>query len=155
LQSHQYELERLKIIESYIVLFPPNLMRHQAFAFLNIPDFFLTISIFIDPYVPIFAYILTPMIIFINLWVIWIVINPVKRQVQHILFVGVYSVITSLGMLLISEKLVYYTMKVQTPYYAIFSIGGYALVLFLLIRLHFKALYSGLYMAGNKKKSNI
>jgi hypothetical protein len=120
-----------------------------------IPDFFLTISIFIDPYVPIFAYILTPMIIFINLWVIWIVINPVKRQVQHILFIGVYSVLTSLGMLLITEKLVYYTMKVHTPYYAIFSIGGYALVLYVLIRLHFKALYSGLYMTGNRKKSKI
>jgi hypothetical protein len=154
MQSQQQELERLKIIEQYIHLVPPALMKHQAFAFLIIPDFFLTLFVFVDPYVPIFAYILFPLIIFINLWVIWIVINPVKRQVQHILFIGVYSVLSSLGMLLITEKFVYFTMGVRTPYYAIFSIGGYALVLFLLIRLHFKALYSGFYMTGNRKKNS-
>jgi hypothetical protein len=155
MQSQQQEIEKLKIIEQYIDLVPPSVMKHQAFAFLIIPDLFLTLSVFVDPYVSIFAYVLLPLIIFINLWVLWIVINPVKRQVQHILFIGVYSAFSSLGMLLITEKFVYFTMGVRTPYYAIFSIGGYVLVLFLLIRLHIKALYSGFYMSSNQKKSKL
>jgi hypothetical protein len=155
MHSKQQELERLKIIENYIDLVPPVLLKQYAIISLILPDILLTLFIFADPYIPIISYIILPLFIFINLWVIWIVMNPVKRQKQYKLFIGIYSVICSLSMLVLTEKFVYFTMGVRTPYYAIFSIGGYALVLILLIRLHFKALYSGLYMASNQKKSKL
>jgi hypothetical protein len=155
MQSQQQELERLKIIENYIDLVPPALLKQYAIVSLILPDILLTLFVFSDPYIPIISYILLPLFIFITLWVMWIVINPVKRQKQYKLFIGVYAVICSLSMLVLSEKFVYYTMGIHTPYYAIFSIGGYTLVLFFLVRIHFKALYSGFYMASNQKKSKL
>ena len=83
---------------------------------------------------------------FLNLWAIWIAINPRKRQLQYTLFRGVYGTICSVGLLVITQKYAYEVLQLQTPIYFILSFGLYGFALYLFIKIILKT-------SGTKKKS--
>ena len=75
---------------------------------------------------------------FLNLWAIWIAINPRKRQLQYTLFRGVYGTICSVGLLVITQKYAYEVLQLQTPIYFILSFGLYGFALYLFIKIILK-----------------
>ncbi len=58
---------------------------------------------------------------FLNVWAIWIVINPRKQQLQYTLFRGVFGIVCSVGLLVITQKFAYGMLGLQTPIYFVFQ----------------------------------
>ena len=77
---------------------------------------------------------------FLNLWAIWIAINPRKRQLQYTLFRGVYGAICSVGLLVITQKYAYEVLQLQTPIYFILSFGLYGFALYYFYKNHIEKL---------------
>lgn len=74
------------------------------------------------------------------MWAIWIIINPRKRQLQYTLFRGVYGIVCSVGLLVITQKYAYEVLELQTPIYFIFSVGLYIFALYYFYKNHIKKL---------------
>ncbi|MCC2497362.1 hypothetical protein LKM14_29060, partial [Bacillus cereus] len=64
---------------------------------IGIADIFVLLPAFANPVQPIYMYIIVPPVAFFNVWAIWIVINPRKRQLQYTLFRGVFGIVCSVG----------------------------------------------------------
>ena len=75
---------------------------------------------------------------FLNLWAIWIAINPRKRQLQYTLFRGVYGTICSVGLLVITQKYAYEVLQLQTPIYFIFQLVCMVLLCIIFIKIILK-----------------
>ncbi|TKH93984.1 hypothetical protein, partial [Bacillus cereus] len=95
---------------------------------------------FANPFRLLYVYIVTPPVVFLNLWAIWIAINPRKRQLQYTLFRGVYGAICSVGLLVITQKYAYEVLQLQTPIYFILSFGLYSFALYHFYKNHIEKL---------------
>ncbi|PGW44668.1 hypothetical protein COD99_29405, partial [Bacillus cereus] len=82
---------------------------------IGIADIFVLLPAFANPVQPIYMYIIVPPVAFLNVWAIWIVINPRKRQLQYTLFRGVFGIVCSVGLLVITQKFAYGMLGLQTP----------------------------------------
>ncbi|GGE59641.1 hypothetical protein [Priestia taiwanensis] len=130
-----------KAFENYMAVYAVKDIRFNVLALvLVIADFFILLPSTSSPFQPIYVYILAPPIAFLNLWAIWISINPKKRQVQYTLFRGVFGIVCSLGLLIIAQKFAYGMLKLQTPLYFIFSFSSYSFALYYYYRSHIKKL---------------
>jgi hypothetical protein len=135
----------------YLVLEPPQILKNNALASLIVPDLLFLLFVFIDPFIPLFAYILLIPVALLNLWALWIFITPYKSQLQYFLYVGVNGVIVSVGLLISAIKVTYYTMGIQSLYYPIITIVLYVFIFLMLTRLHFSALSSDYYQRSKKQ----
>ncbi|KAA0764478.1 AHH domain-containing protein [Bacillus sp. SH5-2] len=80
-----------KAFAHYMALYPVNEIRvHVIVLVLLGTDVFVLLPAFANPFRSLYVYIVTPPVIFLNLWAIWIAINPRKRQLQYTLFRGVF-----------------------------------------------------------------
>ena len=130
-----------KVFEYYMALYPVNEIRFQIIALVLVgADIFILLPAFANPFRLLYVYIVTPPVIFLNLWAIWIAINPRKRQLQYTLFRGVYGAICSVGLLVITQEYAYEVLQLQTPIYFIFSVGLYGFALYYFYKNHIEKL---------------
>ena len=113
---------------------------------IGIADIFVLAPAFANPFRLLYVYIVAPPIIFLNLWAIWIIINPRKRQLQYTLFRGVFGIVCSVGLLVIAQKFAYEMLELQTPIYFIFHLVYIVLLCIIIIKIILKT-------SGTKKKS--
>ncbi|ONG59689.1 hypothetical protein BKL48_24490 [Bacillus cereus] len=130
-----------KAFEYYVALYAVNDIRSTIITLvIGIADIFVLLPAFANPFRLLYVYIVTPPVIFLNLWAIWIAINPRKRQLQYTLFRGVYGTICSVGLLVITQKYAYEVLQLQTPIYFIFSVGLYSVALYYFYKNHIEKL---------------
>ncbi|MCU5479301.1 hypothetical protein OCB02_26745 [Bacillus cereus] len=130
-----------KAFAHYMDLYPVNEIRvHVIVLVLLGADVFVLLPAFANPFQLLYVYVVTPPVIFLNLWAIWIAINPRKRQLQYTLFRGVYGTICSVGLLVITQKYAYEVLQLQTPIYFILSFGLYGFALYLFYKNHIEKL---------------
>ncbi|EEL41793.1 hypothetical protein bcere0020_7910 [Bacillus cereus Rock3-29] len=89
-----------------------------------------------------------------TLWAIWIVINPRKRQLQYTLFRGVFGIVCSVGLLVITQKFAYGMLGLQTPIYFVFSVGLYIFALNHYYKNHIKKLQGPIKKSKSSKKNS-
>ena len=142
---------QLNYLDNYLDIMPPQIMKNNSIASLIIPNMVLILPIYIDPFIPLFKYLLWPPIILLNIWAIVIFLFPYRLQIQSYLFIGCYGLLVSAGLVIASIKIVYYSMGVQSIYYPVVTIAGYLLLLVVLARIHVKSLYAGGYYRANQK----
>ncbi|HDR8261841.1 TPA: hypothetical protein QC128_005197, partial [Bacillus cereus] len=128
-----------KAFAHYMALYPVNEIRVHVIGLVLLgADVFVLLPAFANPFRLLYVYIVTPPVIFLNLWAILIAINPRKRQLQYTLFRGVYGAICSVGLLVITQKFAYGMLGLQTPIYFIFSVGLYIFALYYYYKNHIK-----------------
>lgn len=130
-----------KAFEYYMTVYPVNHIRSQIIILVLLgADILVLLPACAYPFRLLYVYIVAPPIIFLNLWAIWIIINPRKRQLQYTLFRGVYGIVCSIGLLVITQKFAYEVLELQTPIYFIFSVGLYSFALYHCYKNHIKKL---------------
>jgi hypothetical protein len=139
-------------IKNYIDLHPPILVRNNALGIPMLQTIFIVPIALFPPFSHIFAFVLLTPFVFFLLWAVWIMLNPVKRQKQYILYTGSGFAILSLTLLIACQKIAYLMLELRSPLYAICTFLGYAIVYILAARFHFKAVYSGLYDRLKRKR---
>jgi len=130
-----------KAFEYYMAVYAAQDIRSTIITLvIGIADIFVLAPAFANPFRLLYVYIVAPPIIFLNLWAIWIIINPRKRQLQYTLFRGVYGAICSVGLLVITQKYAYEVLQLQTPIYFILSFGLYGFALYHFYKNHIEKL---------------
>ncbi|AXO91107.1 hypothetical protein J8Y17_00980 [Bacillus cereus] len=130
-----------KAFEYYMAVYAAQDIRSTIITLvIGIADIFVLAPAFANPFRLLYVYIVAPPIIFLNLWAIWIIINPRKRQLQYTLFRGVFGIVCSVGLLVIAQKFAYEMLELQTPIYFIFSFGLYSFALYHYYKNHIKKL---------------
>ncbi|PEA56066.1 hypothetical protein CON64_05410 [Bacillus pseudomycoides] len=130
-----------KAFEYYMAVYAVEDIRSTIITLvIGIADVFILLPAFANPFQLLYVYIVAPPIIFLNLWAIWIIINPRKRQLQYTLFRGVFGIVCSVGLLVIAQKFAYEMLELQTPIYFIFSFGLYSFALYHYYKNHIKKL---------------
>lgn len=75
---------------------------------------FLILIPLLYPHVPVFLYIIVPLLVVMNVWGIRLLItNPYSTQFEFVLYCGVYGAVSALSFFLMSEKLAYYSLHIQ------------------------------------------
>ncbi len=105
---------------------------------IGIADIFVLLPAFANPVQPIYMYIIVPPVAFLNVWAIWIVINPRKRQLQYTLFRGVFGIVCSVGLLVITQKVCIWNVKITNSHLFCFSVGLYIFALHYYYKNHIK-----------------
>ena len=130
-----------KAFEYYMAVYAAQDIRSTIITLvIGIADIFVLAPAFANPFRLLYVYIVAPPIIFLNLWAIWIIINPRKRQLQYTLFRGVFGIVCSVGLLVIAQKFAYEMLELQTPIYFIFLFGLYSFALYHYYKNHIKKL---------------
>ncbi|ARV96313.1 hypothetical protein ORM80_23875 [Bacillus cereus] len=144
-----------KAFAHYMALYPVNEIRVHVIGLVLLgADVFVLLPAFANPFRLLYVYIVTPPVIFLNLWAILIAINPRKRQLQYTLFRGVYGAICSVGLLVITQKFAYGMLGLQTPIYFIFSVGLYIFALNYYYKNHIKKLQGSIKKSKSSKKNS-
>ncbi|WP_242221283.1 hypothetical protein [Bacillus cereus group sp. BfR-BA-01380] len=139
-----------KAFAHYMAIYPVNEIRFHVIVLVLVgADMLVLLPALANSFRLLYVYVVAPPIIFLNLWAIWIAINPRKRQLQYTLFRGVYGIICSVGLLVITQKFAYEVLQLQTPIYFIFSVGLYGFALYHFYKNHIKKLQEP------RKKSNV
>ncbi|WP_142317083.1 hypothetical protein [Bacillus toyonensis] len=144
-----------KVFEYYMALYAVNDIRSTIITLvIGIADIFVLLPAFANPVQPIYMYIIVPPVAFLNVWAIWIVINPRKRQLQYTLFRGVFGIVCSVGLLVITQKFAYGMLGLQTPIYFIFSVDLYIFALNYYYKNHIKKLQEPIKKSKSSKKNS-
>ena len=79
-----------KVFEYYMALYAVTDIRSTIITLvIGIADIFVLLPAFANPFQPLYMYMIVPPVAFLNLWAIWIVINPRKMGNYNTLyFVG-------------------------------------------------------------------
>ncbi len=106
-----------------------------------LPLVFIIMPALRPPRENIYSYIIIPSYACLLLFGAWMALRPYekKRQILSPLFVGVIGAFNSLGLLLIAEKMAYEWLHITSPFYFLFTVGGYLTLLFVLLRWHLQA----------------
>lgn len=132
-----------KALQEYLTLYPVNGIRLNAgilvLFFLNL---FLVIPVLSVPYQPLYAYILIPPLIVMNVWALAIIAIPRKLQLNYILFRGVFGIVCSVGFMVVIQKFAYSGLGLTTPWYAVGSFAIYGFALYQYVRTHIRKLES-------------
>lgn len=130
-----------KAFEAYLSLYPVSSIRLNAgilvFFYLNL---FLLIPVFSVPYIPLYAWILLPPLLIMNIWALALMIAPGKLQLNYLLFRGVFGIVCSVGFMIVIQKFAYTGLRLTTPCYAVGSFAVYGLILYQYARLHIRKL---------------
>lgn len=141
-----------KAFEYYMAVYAVDDIRSTIITLvIGIADIFILLPAFANPFRLLYVYIVAPPIIFLNLWAIWIIINPGKRQLQYTLFRGIFGIVCSVGLLVIAQKFAYEMLQLQTPIYFIFSIGLYSFALYHYYKNHIKKLQEPIKKSNSSK----
>lgn len=132
-----------KAFQAYLCLYPVKGIRSNAailvLFFLNT---FLVIPVFGVPYEPLYAYILFPPLVVMNIWALALIMAPRKLQLNYILFRGVFGIVCSVGFMIVIQKFAYTGLNLTTPWYAIGSFAVYGFAFYLYARSHIRKLES-------------
>lgn len=132
-----------KMLKSYLSLYPVNGIRFNAgilvLFFLNL---FLIIPVLSAPYEALYAYILLPPLVVMNLWALAIMMFPRRLQLNYILFRGVFGIVCSVGFMIVIQKFAYSGLQLKTPWYAVGSFAVYGYALYQYVNSHIRKLKS-------------
>lgn len=148
----KYDVESIK---DYLKLEHPSFGKEYLIVFLFMLNFFGLLAILCDPFTSYIFYTFLPLIIFIDAWALIILCDLYKRQVQYILFVGVFCFIMSLIFMMFSFKIVYLILRINSPIFALYAVSIYILILLGGFAFHVSALQKGYYNLKNMKKGSI
>ncbi|WP_373456207.1 hypothetical protein [Paenibacillus taichungensis] len=127
--------------ENYLAVYAVEGIRFSAgtlvLFFLNI---FLLIPVFSVPFQPVYAYILLPLLVVMNVWAVALIVTPRKLQLNYVLFRGVFGIVCSLGFMIIVQKFAYGMLGFTTPWYAIGSFVLYGFALYQYAKFHLRKL---------------
>ncbi|MEK4076720.1 MULTISPECIES: hypothetical protein [Paenibacillus] len=127
--------------ENYLVIYAADGIRLSVgtlvLFFLNV---FLLIPVFSVPFQSMYAYILVPPLVFMNIWAIALIAAPRRLQLNYVLFRGVFGIVCSVGFMVIIQKFAYGTLALTTPWYAIGSFAVYGFALFQYVKFRLRKL---------------
>ncbi|MDT0121020.1 hypothetical protein Q9R46_00080 [Paenibacillus sp. RRE4] len=127
--------------ENYLVIYASDGIRLSAgtlvLFFLNV---FLLIPIFSVPYQSLYAYLLLPPLVILNLWAIALIIAPRRLQLNYVLFRGVFGLVCSVTFMVVIQKFAYGTLGMTTPWYVIGSFVMYVFTLIQYVRFRLRKL---------------
>ncbi|MCI4060312.1 hypothetical protein MMK25_31805, partial [Bacillus cereus] len=76
----------IKAFEFFMALYAVNYIRSTIITLvIGLADIFVLLPAFANPVQPLYMYIIVPRVDFLNVWAIWIFINPRMRQLQYTL----------------------------------------------------------------------
>ena len=113
-------------------------------------DVFIVLTSFADPFEAWYPYTVIPPILLLHPFALWIALNPYKRQVQAFLYLGLFSIVTAFGFLIITHKILYNMMKLESPLFMIALVLIFLLYFYFFIRWHLQRLRSGYYYSEGK-----
>lgn len=129
--------------KDYLSLYPVNTIRFNAgilvLFFLNV---FLIIPVLSVPYEALYAYILLPPLVLMNLWALGLMAVPRKLQLNYVLFRGVFGIVCSVGFVVVTQKFAYSGLQLKTPWYAIGSFAALGLAFYFYMRSYIGKLQS-------------
>lgn len=132
-----------KAFKAYLSLYPVSGIRlNAAILVLFFLNLFLVIPVLSVPYEPLYAYILLPPLVVMNVWALALIAAPQKLQLNYILFRGVFGIVCSVGFMVITQKFAYSGLKLTTPLYAAGSFAAYGFALYQYARSHIRKLES-------------
>ncbi|WP_164472586.1 hypothetical protein [Cohnella candidum] len=140
-------------LHSYLGGISPGLIRSYVITSFIIPVLFISFGSFVPPLLPFMVYFLIGGIAAFLLWGIWIATAPYRAQRIIFLYLGLFNAYSSVGLVIVSIKLIYFTMNVRETWYPCFIVTGYLILAYLLWRVHVKTLYSGVYFNGRTNKA--
>ena len=127
--------------ENYLVIYAADGIRLSVgtlvLFFLNV---FLLIPVFSVPFQSMYAYILVPPLVFMNIWAIALIAAPRRLQLNYVLFRGVFGIVCSVGFMVIIQKFAYGILGLSTPWYAIGSFAVYGFALFQYVKFRLRKL---------------
>lgn len=127
--------------ENYLVIYAADGIRLSVgtlvLFFLNV---FLLIPVFSVPFQSMYAYILVPPLVFMNIWAIALIAAPRRLQLNYVLFRGVFGIVCSVGFMVIIQKFAYGTLALTTPWYVIGSFAVYGFALFQYVKFRLRKL---------------
>jgi hypothetical protein len=129
-------------LKQYIQLSFVSMMRQFFTMFLLIlPLLFIIMPALQQPRENIYSYILIPSYACLLFLGAWIALSPYekKRQVLSMLFIGLIGVFNSLGFLLIAEKMAYEWLQITSPFFFLFTVGGYLVLILIMFRWYLQA----------------
>ena len=89
------------------------LLRSSVITMILLINFFIIIPL-IEPHVPVFLYIIVPLLVIVNIWGIRLLVtNPYSTQFEFVLYCGVYGAVSALSFFLMSEKFAYYLLRIH------------------------------------------
>lgn len=137
--------------ENYLAVYAVDGIRFSAgtlvLFFLNV---FLLIPVFSVPFQPLYAYLLLPPLVVMNVWAIALIVAPRRLQLNYVLFRGVFGIVCSLGFMIIIQKFAYGMLGLTTPWYAIGSFVVYGFAFFQYAKVHINRLKQ----SPNRQKSD-
>lgn len=95
--------------------------------------FFMTLPALADPYQEFYWHLLRWPTVALHLFMLWIMMSPVKRQKEIQLYFAVFGIYGSLGYLLVQYKLMHDNVGLTTPAFPYMLIGVYLLSALLFI----------------------
>ncbi|MFX3623250.1 MAG: hypothetical protein ACE3JP_04180 [Ectobacillus sp.] len=127
--------------QNYMALYRADDIRWTVFTLVFLlADIFVLLLAFAPPFQPLYACIVAPPVLFLNVWALWIMMNPQKRRLQYTLFRGVYGIIVSLGLMVVVQKFAYGSLGLQSPLFFILSFGAYGFAFYHYYKNHIKKL---------------
>lgn len=112
-------------------------IRFHAFTLvLLMLNLFLLIPVFGNPYQPVYAYLLMPPLIVMNLWALALIALPRRLQRNYVLFRGVFGVVATLSFTIVNQKLAYGMLGLQSPWYGIVSFAAYVVGFYFYAKRH-------------------
>jgi hypothetical protein len=144
----KYKIEN---IEDYLQLIHPILMKGYLWTCLIMMNIIGMPTIFVGSASVIIKVMLIPIII-LNIWIIILLLNVEKWQCLYILFIGVYSTIMSILLIMTAYRFYMLNSKANEILFLSITIGGYILILLFGLRFHSKALKKGYYSFEYQRK---
>jgi hypothetical protein len=120
-------------LKHFVKITPVQLIRQFVVTMLLIfPNFFLLLTVFfLEPYSSLYAYLLLPIIILLDIWGLYFLLrNPQRIQIQFMLFRSWFWILTSIGLFIAAQKIIYLMIGVRNPAYAVVSGGVFSSISF-------------------------
>lgn len=141
-----------KALKKYLKEKPTQTDRSNLlFGILVLPIFFICIPLFAPPFHLSYILLIVPFII-LDIWILAYRFSKSyhsnKQDSQYYLIRGIFGCLFSFGCFLVSQKIAYTMLMLETPWYFILTFLGYLLILFL----HFKTRLNKLKEIQTKKK---
>lgn len=140
-------------LKDYLALYHPSMIKEYLWVNLFLINFFGLIIATCDPFIQHIYNIIVPIIVFIDLWAFYIMLDVFKRQVQYVLFSGCFCLATSFIFMVIFYKVLYFMVGVRSLLPLLTAIAVYLVILVWGYTLLTKALKSGSY--SQKLKANV
>ncbi|MCU9613234.1 hypothetical protein OEV98_06670 [Caldibacillus lycopersici] len=86
-------------------------------------DLMCLLPMLADPFMPMFLWLVLPVILLVNLWAISLLVrNVYSIQLESVLFLGAFSAVGAYSFFVLVQKFAYYVVGMQSPVFLIVSL---------------------------------